>query len=71
MKVLLFSDIHGDLGALKLLVTEEADLYISAGDLSTFGRGLKGSSEAPEQLASRSIWLSASRRTARCSTRSV
>jgi hypothetical protein len=71
MKVLPFSDIHGDLGALELLVTEEADPFISAGDPSTFGRKLKGSSRALEQLASRSISLSTSRRMARCSTRSV
>jgi hypothetical protein len=72
MKVLPFSDIHGDLGALELLVTEETDPFISAGDPSTFGRKLKGSSRALEQqLASRSISLSTSRRTARCSTRSV
>jgi len=56
MKVLVFSDIHGDLQALKLLVTEQADLYISAGDLSTFGRGLEGCGEALEHLGKR-LWV--------------
>jgi hypothetical protein len=46
LNVLLFSDIHGDLRALELLVTEEADLYIAAGDLSTFGREPQGCGEA-------------------------
>lgn len=41
MKVLIFSDVHGDTGALERLLAEPADLYIAAGDLSTFGRGLE------------------------------
>jgi Icc-related predicted phosphoesterase len=40
MKILLFSDIHGDLRALERIVAQSADLYIAAGDLATFGRGL-------------------------------
>ncbi len=40
MKLLIFSDIHGDQAALKRLVNEEADYYFAAGDLATWGRGL-------------------------------
>lgn len=40
MKVLIFSDIHGDLGALARLVEVDADYYVAAGDLVNFGRGL-------------------------------
>src|SRR5579871_442546 len=40
MKLLIFSDIHGDLGALERLMKTEADYYIAAGDLVNFGRGL-------------------------------
>ncbi len=41
MKVLLFSDIHRDLGALEKLMSTPADLYISAGDLSNWQGGLE------------------------------
>ncbi len=40
MKIMIFSDIHGDLRSLERLLALPADIYISAGDLSTFGRGL-------------------------------
>ena len=40
MKILLFSDIHGDVAALVRLMATPADVYISVGDLSNFGRGL-------------------------------
>ena len=40
MKVLIFSDIHGDLRALERIASQQADVYISAGDLSNFGKGL-------------------------------
>jgi Icc-related predicted phosphoesterase len=40
MKVLIFSDIHNDLQALEGLVKTPADLYISAGDLVSWERGL-------------------------------
>ena len=40
MKILLFSDIHGDRRALESLMQMEADHYICAGDLSNFGRKL-------------------------------
>lgn len=41
MKILIFSDIHGDTRALDRLLAWPADVYISAGDLSVFGRGLE------------------------------
>ena len=40
MKLLIFSDIHGDLQALEKLLATEADTYIAAGDLVSWGRGL-------------------------------
>jgi len=40
MKLLIFSDIHGDMRALERLVETEADYYVAAGDLVNFGRGL-------------------------------
>ena len=45
MRVLIFSDIHGDTRALEKLVAQPADIYISAGDLSTFGRALANCGE--------------------------
>ena len=40
MKVLVFSDIHGDWRALERVMETEADYYVAAGDLANFGRGL-------------------------------
>ena len=40
MKVLVFSDIHGDLRALESLVETEADYYFAAGDMVNWGKGL-------------------------------
>ncbi len=41
MKILIFSDIHDDAAALNRLLDIEADLYVAAGDLTTFNRGLE------------------------------
>lgn len=41
MKILVFSDIHGDWKALEKLMSIEADYYIAAGDLSSWRRGLE------------------------------
>jgi hypothetical protein len=41
MKLLIFSDIHGDKAALEKLMDTEADYYIAAGDLANWGRGLE------------------------------
>lgn len=40
MRILIFSDIHCDAKALERLLATPADLYIAAGDLGTFARGL-------------------------------
>ncbi|HLG99167.1 MAG TPA: metallophosphoesterase [Bryobacteraceae bacterium] len=40
MKLLVFSDIHGDKSALEKLVNTEADYYFADGDLTNWGRGL-------------------------------
>lgn len=40
MKILVFSDIHGDTAALERLMAIEADLYFAAGDLTSWSRGL-------------------------------
>lgn len=40
MRILLFSDIHGDKRALERLLDQDADHYIAAGDLVSWARGL-------------------------------
>ncbi|HTW63427.1 MAG TPA: metallophosphoesterase [Bryobacteraceae bacterium] len=40
MKLLVFSDIHGDKAALEKLMAIEADYYFADGDLANWGRGL-------------------------------
>ena len=56
MRILIFSDIHGDTKALEKLVAQPADLYISAGDLSTFGRALDRCGEVLRPLGER-CWV--------------
>ena len=56
MKILIFSDIHGDMRALEQVVSQPADIYIAAGDLSTFGRVLDRCAEVLQPLAER-LWL--------------
>lgn len=56
MKVFIFSDIHGDVRAVERVLAQTADVYIAAGDLSTFGRGLDRSVEALKPLGGR-LWL--------------
>jgi len=41
MKLLIFSDIHGDKTALEKLMATEADYYFADGDLANWGRGLE------------------------------
>lgn len=41
MKVLVFSDIHGDTEALRRAMETDADCYIAAGDLVNFARGFE------------------------------
>ena len=40
MKLLVFSDTHGDVRALERLMDVEADYYFAAGDLVSWSRGL-------------------------------
>jgi uncharacterized protein len=56
VKILIFSDIHGDIHSLERIVRQPADLYIAAGDLSTFGRGLDRCAQTLEPLGGR-LWL--------------
>lgn len=56
MKVLIFSDIHGDLRALERTLAQPADVYIAAGDLSMFGQGLERCGEILHPLGER-LWL--------------
>ena len=56
MKVLVFSDIHGDTRALEKLVTQPADVYIAAGDLSTFGKDLDRCGEIMKPLGEK-VWV--------------
>ena len=56
MRILVFSDIHGDRGALDALMEQEADLYIAAGDLVSWGRGLDLLAPALQRRAPR-VWV--------------
>jgi hypothetical protein len=56
MKVRIFSDIHGDTRAIEKIVAQPADLYIAAGDLATFGKGLDRCGEALKPLGER-LWV--------------
>lgn len=56
MRLLIFSDIHGDTRALEKLLAQPADIYISAGDLSTFGRALERCGEVLRPLGEK-CWV--------------
>lgn len=56
MKILVFSDIHGDVRAVERIVAQPADIYITAGDLSTFGRGLDRCATPLASLGER-LWV--------------
>jgi uncharacterized protein len=56
MKVLIFSDIHGDVRALARIVARPADLYICAGDLATFQKGLDQCGETLKPLGEK-LWV--------------
>lgn len=56
MKVLVFSDVHGDLRALQSILAQPADLYIAAGDLATFGKGLERCGEVLAPLRGK-LWI--------------
>jgi len=56
VKILIFSDIHGDTRALEKLVAQPADIYIAAGDLSTFGKDLDRCGEIMKPLGEK-VWV--------------
>ncbi|MFZ3199742.1 MAG: metallophosphoesterase [Candidatus Acidiferrales bacterium] len=56
MKILIFSDIHGDIGAVERVAAQPADVYIAAGDLGTFSRDLERPAEVLGPLGGR-VWL--------------
>lgn len=56
MKLLIFSDIHGDLRSLERIAGQPADIYIAAGDLSNFGRALDRCGEVLQPLGER-LWV--------------
>lgn len=55
MKLLVFSDIHGDSAALTRLMETDADAYIAAGDLCTWSRGLEAMGQILARRAGR-VW---------------
>jgi uncharacterized protein len=57
MNVLIFSDTHGDLRSLERIVAQPADVYIAAGDLSNFGKGLDRCGEILKPLGERLLVL--------------
>ncbi len=56
MKLLVFSDIHGDERALERLLAIEADYYVAAGDLTSWGHGLERLGRLLAQRAER-VWV--------------
>jgi uncharacterized protein len=56
MKILIFSDIHGDIRAIERIVAQPADVYIAAGDFSNFGRGLDRCAAPLADLGER-LWV--------------
>jgi Icc-related predicted phosphoesterase len=56
MKILIFSDIHGDFRALERIVAQPTDVYISVGDLSNFGKGLDRCAAVLSGLGER-LWV--------------
>lgn len=57
MKILVFSDLHGDRAALSALLDREADLYVAAGDLVNWGRDLDRMGELLARKAGRVLVL--------------
>lgn len=56
MKILIFSDIHNNRKALEAIVAREADVYIDAGDLVSFQKGLPECGEILKPLSKR-LWV--------------
>lgn len=56
MRVQIFSDIHSDLAALERNASVDADLYLCAGDLCNWGRGLDACGEVLKPLGDK-LWV--------------
>ena len=56
MRVQIFSDIHNDLAALRRLLETDADYYVAAGDLVSWGRGLDACGEILRPKAAK-VWV--------------
>lgn len=56
MRLLIFSDIHNDLKALRRLMETEADYYVAAGDLVSWSRGLEHCGEILRAKADK-VWV--------------
>ncbi|MBM3783543.1 MAG: hypothetical protein FJW30_04235 [Acidobacteria bacterium] len=56
MKLLIFSDLHSDRKALERLLAIEADIYVCAGDLVSWARGLDAMAEPLRPLGER-VWM--------------
>lgn len=56
MRILVFSDIHGDLAALERLMDSDADYYIAAGDMVNWSRGLDAVGRILARRAPR-VWV--------------
>ena len=56
MKIQIFSDIHNDLAALERVISTPADLYISAGDLVTWAKGLPQCGRVLQSLGEK-LWV--------------
>ena len=56
MKILLFSDIHSSQKSLSRILAQPADLYIDAGDLVSFQKGLVECGEVLKSLGNR-LWV--------------
>jgi Icc-related predicted phosphoesterase len=56
MKILIFSDIHNNKTALKAMMAQTADVYILAGDLVSFQKGLDECAEILRPLGDR-LWV--------------
>ena len=65
MRLLIFSDIHGDLAALGRLVSIPADYYFAAGDLTSWGRELDRCGKVLEPVAEKLYVLPGNHESAR------
>ncbi len=57
MQLLVFSDIHNDKKALEKLLAVDADMYVCAGDLVTWARGLDEMAELLKPRADKMYML--------------